>query len=109
MCLLIIYELLGLIVKRLTTNDEYSLCNSENLSQLIQMQLSKKQNTFSRFVASFLKSTSNFTYFGKKVTLRAYVFSKLDIAKHVVRQMSRKPRFRTHFDGQHVKWSETHC
>ena len=40
--LLVIRELLELFVNILTTDDKYSLLNSEILPKLIQMQLSKK-------------------------------------------------------------------
>ena len=66
MFLLVICELLGLFVSTLAGDDKYSLCNSHNFPQPIQMQFSKKQKTFSQFVPPFLKSTSNFEYFEKK-------------------------------------------
>ena len=45
------------------------------------MQFSKKQKVFSEFVAVFLKSPLNFEYFQKKMTLKAFVFSKLRTLK----------------------------
>ena len=36
----------------------------------------------------------------------AYVFSKLRTVKDVVRQMPKKPRFRTPFDIQHAECSQ---
>ena len=60
MSLLVIGQILGLFVNTLTTDDKYSLRNSEFLLQTIEMQLSKKQKTFSQFFANFLKITSNF-------------------------------------------------
>ena len=48
---LVICEILGLLVNTLTAEDKYSACNGENLPQPIQMQLSKKQKTFSQFFA----------------------------------------------------------
>ena len=36
------------------------------------------------------------------MTLRGYVFLKLDTAKDVVSHMSRKPRLGTRFDSQYV-------
>ena len=41
MFLLVISEILGLLVNTLTVDNKYSLSNSENLPQPIQMQLSK--------------------------------------------------------------------
>ena len=45
------------------------------------MELSQKQKTFSEFFAAFLKSYLNFERFEKKLTLIAFVFSKLRTAK----------------------------
>ena len=39
-------SLLGLFVNTLTADDKYSLHDSENLGQSIQMQLSKKLKNF---------------------------------------------------------------
>ena len=41
--LLLIYEILGIFVSTLTCDDKHSLCNSENIPQSIQMQLSKSK------------------------------------------------------------------
>ena len=63
MSLLVISEILGLFLNTLTTDEKYSLRNSENLSESIKMQLSKTQKTFSGLLAAFLKSLSNFEHF----------------------------------------------
>ena len=107
MSFFVICEIVGLFVETLTANDKYSLCNSENLPQLIQMQLSKKQIIFCEIFAQFLNIWSRFKHFEKKVTLRAYVFSKLQSVKDVARQMSKKAHIRTPFNSQHVKGSRT--
>ena len=46
MYLLVVSEILGLFVNTLAADDKYSLPNSENLWQPIEMQLSKKQKNF---------------------------------------------------------------
>ena len=66
------------------------------------MELSKKQKTFSEFFAAFLKFIFNLKYF-EKMTLIADGFPKLQAAKDVVRQMSKKSCFRIPFDSRHVK------
>ena len=63
MSLLVISEILGLFLNTLTTDDKYSLRNSENLSESIKMQLSEKQKTFSGLLAAFMKSLLNFEHF----------------------------------------------
>ena len=48
------------------------------------MHLSKKQQSLPQFFALFLKSTSHFEHFEKKMILIAYAFPKLQTAKDVV-------------------------
>ena len=72
-----ISEILELFVNTLTADDKYSLLNSENLWQPIQKQLSKKQQTFSDFFASFLKFTSNVEYFETKDDRHSLCFSEI--------------------------------
>ena len=60
-----ICKILGLFAKTLTAGDKYSLLNKDNLTQAIQMQLSKKQITFSELFSKFLLSRSNFEHFQK--------------------------------------------
>ena len=55
-----------MFVNILTANDKYSLVHRDNLSQPIQMQLSQKNKTLSRFVSSFLKWSLKFQHFQKK-------------------------------------------
>ena len=50
----------------LTTDDEYSFHNRENLQLPIQMQLSKKPKTFCVNFVAFLESTLNFKHFEKE-------------------------------------------
>ena len=45
--LLLIYKMFGLFVNTSTADDKYSLLNSDNLTQPIKMQLSRKRKTFS--------------------------------------------------------------
>ena len=63
MSLPVISEILALFFSTLNTDDKYSLRNSETLRQLIQIKLSKKQNTFSQLFTLILKSTSNVEHF----------------------------------------------
>ena len=51
--LLVICKIVGLFFNTLTAGDKYSLFNKGNLTQLIQIQLSKKQKTFSHFLKLF--------------------------------------------------------
>ena len=64
--LLVICKSLGLSVNTLTASDKSSLFNRDILTELIQMQLSKKQKTFCQIFSAFFKSRSNFERFEKK-------------------------------------------
>ena len=52
---LVICKILGLFVNTLTGDDKYSLLTMDNLTQQIEMQLSKKQKALSQFFSTFLK------------------------------------------------------
>ena len=64
--MLVLCKFLRLLVKTLTDDEKYSLLYRENLTQQIQILLSQKRKTFSRFFSAFLKSTLNFEHFQKK-------------------------------------------
>ena len=61
--MLVLCKILRLFVNTLTDGDKYCLLYRDNLTQPIQILLSQKQKTFSRFYAEFSKSTSNLEYF----------------------------------------------
>ena len=60
-----IHQILRLFVNILTVDDKHYLLNRDNLTQTIQMQLSKKQKTFSEFFFPFLNSLLNFKHLTK--------------------------------------------
>ena len=64
--MLVICKISRLFPKTLSPDGKYSLLNRDNLTQPIQMQLSRKQKTFSDFFSAFLKSSLNFEHFQKK-------------------------------------------
>ena len=90
----------------MTSDENCSLLNRDNLTQPIQMQLSQEQKHFCQFFSTFLISRLNFEYFGKNMTLIAYVFPKLWTVKGLVRRMSKKSRFRRPLVKQHDKRSQ---
>ena len=49
-----------LFINKLTVDDKDYLLNRDNLTQPIQMQLSKKQKSFSQIFFAFLNSLMNF-------------------------------------------------
>ena len=64
--LLVICKISRLFPNTLSADGKYSLLNRDNLMQPIQMQVSRKQKTFSEFFSAFLKSRLNLEHFFKK-------------------------------------------
>ena len=64
--LLVIWKIWRLFPNTLTCVGKYTLFNRENLTQPIQMQLSRKEKTFSHFFEAFFKSSLIFEHFLKK-------------------------------------------
>ena len=81
-------KILRLFFNILSADGKYSLLNTDNLTQPIQMELS--QNIFK-----------------KKVTLIAEVFPKSRAPKNLVRSISKKSRFKGSFRKQHGKRPQT--
>ena len=79
--LLFTCQILVLLVNTLAADEKYPVLNRDNLTIPIQKQLSQKQKTFSQFFVAFLKSTINFKYFEKNMTLIDFVFPKLRTPK----------------------------
>ena len=61
----------------MSADDKFSLLNTDNLREPIQMQLSKKQKTFSEFLSAFLKARLNFEQFQKKDDSHSWCISKI--------------------------------
>ena len=61
-----IHKILRLFVNTLTVNDKHYLLNRDNLTEPIQMQLSKIQKSFSEIFFAFLKFILNFKHLPKK-------------------------------------------
>ena len=53
-------------VNTLTANEKHCLLTRDNLTPAIQMQVSKKEKTFSEFFFAFSKPILNFKHFSKK-------------------------------------------
>ena len=70
------------------------------------MHLSQKQKTFSEYSCAFFESPLNSKHFQKKMTLIAYVFTKLPTTKNVLREMSKSSRLREPLDRRHGKGAE---
>ena len=57
--MLVLCKILRLFVNTQSDDDKYSLLYRDNLTQPIQILLSRKQKTFCQFFPAFLKSTLN--------------------------------------------------
>ena len=75
--LLVICKISRLFPNTLSGDGKYSLLNRDNLTQPIQMQLSRKQKTFSDFFSAFLKSSLNFEHFLKKGDPHCWCISEM--------------------------------
>ena len=64
--LLVICKIWRLFPNTMSADGKFSLVNRDNLTEPIQMQLSRKQKTFSEFSSAFFKSSLNFEHFQKR-------------------------------------------
>ena len=81
--LLVIWKISSLFPNTLSADGKYSLLDRDNLKQEIQMQLSRKQKTFSEFFSSFLKSNLNLGHFQRKDDTHSWCISEsTDSQKH---------------------------
>ena len=76
---------LGTACCTLPADEKYLVFNRDNLTIPIEMQLSQKQETFSRFFAVFLKSRVNFQYFEKNDSPHRFCYFEITESKNVVR------------------------
>ena len=67
--LLVTWNISRVFINTLNADCKYSLLNRDNLTQPIQMLVSRKQKTFSESFSAFLKSSLNFEHFQKKGSL----------------------------------------
>ena len=107
MCLLVIRKILRLFLNTLSGDDKYSLLNRDNVTQPIQMQLSKNKKNFLNFFLHFWNLVSMLYIFKEKMTLIADVFLRLWSPKNVFKSMSKKSHFSLPFEKQHGKRVQT--
>ena len=79
--MLVLRKILGLFVNTLTDDEKYSFLYRDNLTQLIQILLSQKQNTFSQLSSKILKPTLNFAHFQKKDDPHSRCSSQITVSK----------------------------
>ena len=106
MSLLVIVEILGVFVNKLTADNKYPVEDCENLQLTIQRNLSEKRKRFCSFYLHFWNLHQIIKILKENMIVIANVFPKLQTVKNLVRPFSKKPSFRTRFDSQHVKASQ---
>ena len=83
--LLLTCQIFGLPVNTLAADEKCLALHRDNLTILIQIELSEKQKTFSQFFAPFLKSIWNFKNFGSKDGRQRFFISEITDFENVVR------------------------
>ena len=99
--LLVICKISTLFPNTLSGDGKYSLFNRDNLMQLIQMEVSRKQKNVLIFFLHFWNLVEILNIFKKKMTLIADVFPKLWTQKNLVRSVPKKSSFKGSFGEQH--------
>ena len=89
--LLVIYKISELFPNTLSADGKYSLLDRGNLTQHIQIIVSRKQKTFSSFFSSFLKSSLNLEHFQKKMTLMLMYFRNYGVQNTWLDQCLKSP------------------
>ena len=83
--LLLTCQILGLLVNTLAADEKYPVLNRNNLTILIQIQLSQKQKDFSELFAEVFESKLNFEHFEKKDDPHSFSISQTTDSENVVR------------------------
>ena len=104
---LVLGEILGMFGNTLTTDGKYPVQGCENLQLPFQMHLLEKRKKFLNFFFfHYWNLHQILNIFKKKMIVIAHVFPKLQTVENLVRPFSKKRRFRTRFDSEHVKASQ---
>ena len=95
-----------MFLNKFTPDAKYPVHDPENLQLPIQMQLSEKRKIFLIFLFYFWNLHQTLNILKKTMIVIANVFPKLQTVGNLLRPLSKKRRFRTGFDSQHVKASQ---
>ena len=74
-------KILRLSANTLTADDKYSCRNKQNFLQQLQMLLSEKRKTFSRFFIAFLKCAWNLQHLWKKHGCPSLIISEIIVSE----------------------------
>ena len=103
---LMLGETLGVFFNTFTAESKYPVLDGENLQIPIQMEISQNDKLFLNFLFNFWNLHQILNILKKSMIVTANVFPKLQTVKILIRPLSKKRRFRTRFDSQHVKPSQ---
>ena len=79
--LLVICKISRLFPNTVSADGKYSLFNKDNLTQPIQIELSRKQKTFSEYFSAFLKFNLKFEHIKKKDDPHSWCISEITDTK----------------------------
>ena len=79
--MLVLCKILGLFVNTLTDDGKDSLLYRDNLTQQIQILLSRKPKTFCQLFSEILKRTLNFEHFKKKYDAHTRCSSQITVSE----------------------------
>ena len=79
--LLMICKISRLFPNTVSADGKYSLFNKDNLTQPIQIELSRKQKTFSEYFSAFLKFNLKFEHIKKKDDPHSWCISEITDTK----------------------------
>ena len=65
----------------MAADDKYSLLNSDNLTEPLEILLSEKEKVFSQFFFAFLKFRLNFEHFPKRDNPHSWCISEMSGSK----------------------------
>ena len=99
-------QILGALVGSLAADEKNLVLNTENLTILIQIQLSQKNKIFCHYFLAFFKSRLNFHHFDKKYDAHWFCNFEITHSENAVRKISKEPHFREPFNKQNGKRAE---
>ena len=101
------FAIIGLFVNTWTAHYKYPVPDCVDLPFPIQIRLSQKQKTFSRFFVALMESPSNFEHFQKNKIVIANVFPKLTTVQRLFTPLTIQRNPKTFFDSQRVNRFQT--
>ena len=103
---LVLGEVLQVFANTLTPDEKHCVKDCKKFGLPIKMQLSEKQNFFSIFLFHFWNLHQILNVLKKRMIVIANLFLKYKTVRNLVGPLSKKRRFRTRLDSQHVKASQ---